>query len=111
MTLLKCIQCFCDIQRLYMPGLDPQQVACTLQSALANAPSSVHVEDAMLLMPSDLSDAQQHQYCAPGVVAIKDRLQYAEAFEALNSLQHHLRTHTFANKFKIKNVTGQKNNT
>ncbi|KIM71424.1 hypothetical protein PILCRDRAFT_82799, partial [Piloderma croceum F 1598] len=111
MTLLKCIQCFHDIQQLYMPGLDPQQVACALQSALANAPSSVNVEDAMLLMPSDLSDAQRHQYCAPGVAAIEDYLRYAEAFEGLNNLQHHLCTHTLANKFKIKNVMGQKNNT
>jgi hypothetical protein len=62
-------------------------------------------------MPSDLPDAQRHQYCAPGLAAVEDRLRYAEAYESLDHLRHHLRTRTFANKFKIKNVTGQKNNT
>jgi hypothetical protein len=110
-TLLKRIQRFRDIQQLYMPELDPQQVARVLRSASANAPSTVHVEDAILLMPSDLPDAQRHQYCAPGLAAVEDRLRYAEAYESLDHLRHHLRTRTFANKFKIKNVTGQKNNT
>jgi hypothetical protein len=46
-TLLKRIQRFRDIQQVYMPELDPQQVARVLRSASANAPSTVHVEDAI----------------------------------------------------------------
>jgi hypothetical protein len=84
--LLKRIQRFRDIQQLYMPELDPQQVARILRSASANARSSVHVKDAILLMLSDLPDAQHHQYCAPGLAAVEDRLRYAEACESLDHL-------------------------
>jgi hypothetical protein len=110
-TLLKRIQRYRDIQHLYMPGLDPQQLAHLLRSSSRTPMSSVHVEDSMLFMPSDLSADSRHQYCAPGLPLIEDRLRYAEAHESLDNLRHHLRNRTFTNKFKVKNVTGQKNNT
>ena len=108
MTLLKCIQCFRNIQRLYMLGFDSQHMAHLLQSALPNTVSAVHVEDAILFMPSDLSDNLRRQHCAPGLASVEDRLRYAEAYESLDHLRHHLRNRTFTNRFKIKNVTGQK---
>jgi hypothetical protein len=110
-TLLKRIQRFRDIQRLYMPGFDSQHMAHLLRSALPNTISAVHVEDAILFMPSDLSDDLRRRHCAPGLASVEDRLRYAEAYESLDHLRHHLRNRTFTNRFKIKNVTGQKNNT
>lgn len=111
-SLLKRIQRFRDTQRLYMPGLNPQQMAHLQRSALRNnARASVHVEDSVLFMPSDLSDELRRHHCSPGLATMEDRLRYAEAYESLDRLRHHLRNRTFTNKFKVKNVTGQKNNT
>lgn len=42
---------------------------------------------------------------------MEDRIRYAEASDALEDLRHHLRTRSFTNKFKIKNITGQIKNT
>jgi hypothetical protein len=110
-TLVKRIQRFRDIQHLYMPGLDPQLLGHLLRSASHNPLSPVHVEDSILFMPSDLPDDLRRQHCAPGLASVEDRLRYAEAYQSLDHLRHHLRNRTFTNKFKVKNVTGQKNNT
>jgi hypothetical protein len=110
--LLKCIHRFREIQQLYMPGLDLKARSHALNhSSSSTSPSSIHVEDTKLHMPSDLSDADRRKYCPNGLAAIEDRLRYGEASDALENLRHQLRTRSFTNRFKVANVTGQIHNT
>ncbi|KIM81446.1 hypothetical protein PILCRDRAFT_53455, partial [Piloderma croceum F 1598] len=109
--LLKRIQRFREVQRTYMPGLDAPLLAQLEQSALPLNTTSVHVEDSILFMPSELPFATRRRVCNPGLSDIEDRLRFAEAHDALDHLRHHLQNRTFTNKFKVQNVTGQKHNT
>jgi hypothetical protein len=109
--LIKCIHRFREIQQVYMPGLESPLLAQLEQAALPPNTTSVHVEDSILFMPSELSTITRRRVCTPGLGDIEDRLRFAEAHDALDQLRHHLRNRTFTNKFKIKNVTGQKRNT
>lgn len=87
-----------------MPGFDPTNYK-------PDEPSPEHVEDLALYMPSELPKRDIRKFCPNGLAALEDRLRYAEASDALEKLRHHLRTRSFANKFKIANVTGQIKNT
>lgn len=91
-----------------MPGVDAQVLA---HEARSSSTASVHIEDAKLFMPSELSAIQRQEYCREGIVATEARLRQAEAFDSLEDLRRHLRTRTYMNRFKVKNVTGQKANT
>jgi hypothetical protein len=110
-TLIKRIHRFREIQQVYMPGLDSPLLAQLERAALPPNTTSVHVEDCILFIPSELSATTRRRVCTPGLGDIEDRLRFAEAHDALDWLRHHLRNRTFTNKFKIKNVTGQKRNT
>lgn len=103
-TLIKRIQRFREIQRLYMPKFDPFSYA-----ELKAAP--LQVEDYVLYLPSDLNANDRRQFCPNGLSELEDRVRYAEACDSLETLRHHLRTRSFANRFKVANVTGQINNT
>lgn len=94
-----------------MPGLDSPLLAQLEWATLPPNTTSVHVEDCILFMPSELSATTRRCVCTPGLGDIEDRLRFAKAHDALDRLRHHLRNRTFTNKFKIKNVTGQKRNT
>jgi len=109
--LIKRIHRFREIQQVYMPGLDSPLLAQLERATLPPNTTSVHVEDSILFMPSELSTATRRRVCTPDLGDIEDRLHFAEAHEALDQLRHHLRNRTFTNKFKVKNVTGQKHNT
>lgn len=109
--LLKRIQRFREAQQIYMSGLDAPLLAQLELSALPLNTTSVHVEDSILFMPSELPFATRRRVCNPGLSDIEDRLRFAEAHDALDHLRHHLRNRTFTNKFKVQNVTGQKHNT
>jgi hypothetical protein len=110
-TLLKRIQHFREIQQVYMPGFNPKNSAHLERLTLPNTGTSVHVEDCKLYMPSDLSQSDRRKYCPNGLSDMENRLRFAEASDTLESLRHHLRTRSFANRFKIANVTGQIRNT
>lgn len=73
-------------------------------------PPPEHVEDFPLLMPSELSKAERRKYCPNNLADTEDRIRFAEALDALERLRHHLRTRSFANIFKIANITGQTRN-
>lgn len=88
-----------------MPGVDAQHLA---HLARSSSHMSVHIEDCKLFMPSDLSTQQRHEYCTPGLAEMEDRLRHAEAFDGLEDLRRHLRTRTFTNKFRVKNIWGQR---
>ena len=109
--LLKRVQRFRELQQVYMPGLDAPLLTQLERAALPRNSTSIHVEDSILFMPSELSAATCRRVCSPGLGDIEDRIRFAEAHDALDHLRHHLHNRTFTNKFKIQNVTGQKGNT
>lgn len=102
-TLLKRFKRFRELQRVHMPGFDPAQHESN--------PAPINVEDFVLHMPSELTKARVRRFCPNGLADLEDRIRFAQATDALESLRHHLRTRSFANQFKIANVTGQIQNT
>ena len=94
-----------------MPGFDPKNSAHLKRLTLPNTSTSMHVEDCKLYMPSDLSQSDHRKFCPNGLSDMENRLQFAEASDTLENLRHHLQTLSFANCFKIANVTGQIHNT
>lgn len=109
--LLKRLNRFREIQQTYMPGVDAQVLAHEARLSSNSSTSPVHVEDAVLFMPSELTNLQRAEYCNEGIAEVENRLRYAEAFESLEELRRQLRCRTYMNRFKVKNVTGQKDNT
>lgn len=107
-VLLKRLKRFREIQETYMPGVEAQVLSHNARSSSTDA---VHIEDAKLFMPSELNALQREEYCQEGIVSSETRLRQAEAFDSLNDLRRQLRTRTYMNRFKVKNVTGQKDNT
>lgn len=87
-----------------MPGFDPVNHE-------PDEPSPEHVEDFILYLPSELTKRDIRKFCPNGLAGLENRLRYAEATDSLEKLRHHLRTRSFANKFKVANVTGQIKNT
>lgn len=69
------------------------------------------VEDIPLYLPSDhhIQDYRAN-ICDGNLIHIEDQLRETQANEALDELRRHLRTRTFANKYKIKNMVGQRAN-
>jgi hypothetical protein len=110
-VILKRIQRFREIQYVYMPGFDPKNHAHTEHLTSTDPSHSVHVEDCKVYMPSELTESDRRKYCPDGLAAMEDRLRYAEASDSLENLCHQLRTHSFTNRFKVANVTGQIHNT
>ena len=83
-----------------MPDFDPKDTF-----------TSVNVEECELYLPSGLSEADRCKYYPSDMAKMEDRLRFAEASDALESLRHHLRTRSITNRFKVANVTGQVHNT
>jgi len=112
-VLLKHIQRIRKIQRFYMPGFDPRNYTNTEHddSTDSNISPSTAIENTKLYMPSELSALDRRKFCPNGLASIEDHIQFAKASDSLEDLQHHLRTWSFTNKFKIANITGQKKNT
>lgn len=103
-----------------MPGVDAQVLAhslraaqhpSTTKSSTSQSATSIHIEDAKLFLPSELTRIEREQYCDKSLPLVEDRLRYSEASDALEKIRRQLRTRTFTNQFKIKNVTGQRLNT
>lgn len=109
-TLLKRIQRFREIQRVSMPGFNWQDHTHAADKTPDDGKPR-QPEDYRLFMPSELSVPDRRKYCPNGLADSEDRIRYAEASDALEDLRHHLRTRSFTNKFKIKNITGQIKNT
>ena len=111
-TILKRIQRFREIQRLYMPGFDPRDYTnADHDDTSSSAAQSTNAENIKLYMPFELNPSDRRKFCPNGLASIEDRIRFAEASDSLEDLRHHLRTRSFANKFKIANVTGQIKNT
>lgn len=68
-------------------------------------------EQLPMYLPSSLTSELRTQTCSEQLISTESELRVAHLSEALDSLRLHLRSRVFANKFKIKNVTGQRSNT
>lgn len=115
-ALLKRVQRFRDVQALHMPTFDPKNYtphrgATVAGPSASGVTTSLNVEDFTLWLPSDLGVDDRRKYCSPGLAEVEERIRFAEATDALETLRHHLRTRSFTNKFKVANMTGQIHNT
>lgn len=112
-TLLKRVQRVRELQHVYMVGFDHAQYARDKAEAKSRAtgkprvPPPEHIEDFPLFMPSELTKAERRKFCPNNLAETEDRIRFAEASDALECLRHHLRTRSFANIFKVANITGQ----
>lgn len=106
LSLRKKIEAFRQLQLDHMPGVQ------RLLEEYSNLDDQDHeAEDIPLFMPSDLAAAVRSLICDAKLIAVEDELREAQTSESLDDLRRALRARTFANKFKIKNVTGQRANT
>lgn len=64
-----------------------------------------------LYLPSHFSPDDRPGHCDPMLVTKEARLRLGALSEALDDVRHQLRFRTYMNKWKIKNVKGQRPNT
>lgn len=68
-------------------------------------------ESIKLYLPSDLDIDDREAACSPALLDMETKLRFGGMSESLDELRHQLRFRTHMNKFKIKNITGQRPNT
>jgi hypothetical protein len=108
-TLVRKIERFRKIQDVYMPGLRDE--LSPEQRQVFDGADRKEPESTRLFLPSALSEAARGRACAPGIADIEAHHRYAEASETLEVIRRRLRMRTVTNRFKVKNVTGQRANT
>lgn len=86
-----------------MPGLAIHQQS--------TAPTTCLPEEAPLFLPSSTTLRSRTTTCAASLYDIETEIRLAQTNDALEELRYHLRLRNYTNKFKIKNVTGQRPNT
>lgn len=106
-ALRRRIEHFRELQAVYMPGL---RQALPDPTVLDDS-SDILAEAVSLYLPSQLSDRQRVLSCTSGISAAEGEIRLADASEALEDLRRHLRTRTYLNQWKVKNVSGQRPNT
>lgn len=106
-AIRKKIQHFRDLQASYMPGL---RSVLKNPNILDDSPDAV-VEGIRLYLPSELSSAERRRACEVGVCKIEAKIRHADASEALDDLRRCLRTRTYLNKWRVKNISGQHKST
>jgi hypothetical protein len=102
-AIRKKIQHFRELQVTYMPGL------CSVlndPNVLDDSPDTL-AECVRLYLPSELSSSAQVSACAVGISNVEARIRHADASEALDDLRRCLRTRTYLNKWRVKNISGQ----
>ncbi|KAI0055071.1 hypothetical protein BV25DRAFT_1816158 [Artomyces pyxidatus] len=65
----------------------------------------------VLPLPSSTPSALRAKIYSQDAIETEKRLRYAEAFESLDRVRHHLRMRSYLNAYKVKNTTGQAPNT
>ncbi|TFK46712.1 hypothetical protein OE88DRAFT_1739319 [Heliocybe sulcata] len=76
----------------------------------ASAPE-FSVDTAPLHLPSSFSPPSRSSVLPQSITEAETRIREAQAKDALNRLRHHLCMRSYMNRFKIKNITGQVQNT
>lgn len=109
-ALRRKLQEFRRQQLIHMPGL--VRVVQFAADGSVEGEAAQEVEDIPLYLPSD-SRLEHHRrnVCDANLLRLEDQLREAQAKEALDDLRRQLRTRTFANRYKIKNMVGQRANT
>ncbi|KAJ7787842.1 hypothetical protein B0H14DRAFT_3505052 [Mycena olivaceomarginata] len=105
-ALLKRIHKFRQIQNMYMPAL--RSVLSASQKQMYDGEGEQAAEATRLFMPSEIKDGHlRRRVCMVGVPDIEARMREGEASEALEDVRGGLRTRTMANRYKLRNYTGQ----
>lgn len=97
-----------ELQAIYMPGLrtilpDPM--------VLVDAPN-IRAENVRLYFPSDIEKPSEREYtCVKGLAIVETRIRQGLALDNLHDLRRHLLTRTYLNKWRVKNVSGQRTST
>ena len=95
-------------QRVHMPGLE-QIIQFEANGAIVD--DNREPEHIPLCLPSDVRlEGHRGEVCNDDLVQLEGRLRVSQAEEALDNLRHQLHVRTFANKFKVKNMVGQREN-
>jgi hypothetical protein len=106
-AIRKKIQHFRELQQTYMPGL-----RSVLKNPIILDDSTEKLaESVRLYLPSELSSSDRDRACALGIPEVEARVRHADASEALDELRRYLRTRTYLNKWRIKNISGQQRTT
>lgn len=106
-AIRKKIQYIRELQVDYMPGLR----SVLLNPNILDDSPDILAEGVRLHLPSELSTSDRDRACAAGIADIEARVRHADASEALDDLRRNLRTRTFANKWRAKNISGQRMST
>ncbi|KAF7983602.1 hypothetical protein HWV62_20507 [Athelia sp. TMB] len=107
-ALRKRINAFRKQQTEYMPGLrhvlrDPTVLDDNLD---------ILTERIKLYLPSELSaGSHRDRACTTGLAGVEERLREAAARDGLSQLRRSLRTRTYLNKWRVKNLSGQRMST
>lgn len=97
-----------EFQSTYMPGL---RTVLPDPAVLDDAPD-VRVENVRLYFPSDLEAGRDRdRACIKGLADVEARVRQALACDNLHDLRRHLLTRTYLNKWRVKNVSGQRTST
>ncbi|KAF7975075.1 hypothetical protein HWV62_10461 [Athelia sp. TMB] len=97
-----------EFQATYMPGL---RTVLPDPTVLDDAPGT-RAETIRLYFPSDLAEGRDRdRACISGLTDVESRICQALACNNLHDLRQHLLTRTFLNKWRVKNVSGQRTGT
>ncbi|KAF7791816.1 hypothetical protein EIP86_002840 [Pleurotus ostreatoroseus] len=108
-ALWKKIEQYRKAQEFYMPGL--ARAIRDVEDRIGQ-PGWQEAEQVPLYLPSYFEDpAARATACDPKIASMEEVIREADAYESLDKLRRRLHARVFANKFKIKNVTGQRANT
>ncbi|KAK7676010.1 hypothetical protein QCA50_021045 [Cerrena zonata] len=100
-TIRRKLKIFWDTQELLMPRLN--QHICINKSQ-----DSDHAENVVIYLPSKLTPATRNAVCEPKLIETEVAIREAQLRQCLDDLRRELRARMFANKFKTKNVTGNR---
>ncbi|KAI0055821.1 hypothetical protein BV25DRAFT_1921506 [Artomyces pyxidatus] len=106
-ALLRLIRRFRSEQDRHMPRLS----AVVDSDDSASTHTTRRPELIKLHLPSDLTIEERGEFCNAELVEVECRLRKAAMGEALDDVRHQLRFRTYMNKWKIRNVKGQRPNT
>ncbi|KAJ7238457.1 hypothetical protein C8J57DRAFT_1439079 [Mycena rebaudengoi] len=105
--LMTRIRSFRRVQRAYMP--DVRTYMMHMQREMWDEEGSREAESLRLFLPSDITDERGRKAaCAVGLPEVEEALREAEALDVLEDLRQGLRTRTMTNRFRIRNLTGQR---
>lgn len=73
--------------------------------------AAILAEHIKLYVPSELTASDRVKSCLSSLPVIEERVREAATRDALQELRHHLCTQIYLNKWRVKNVSGQRTST